>query len=95
MNNEESLQELLCALSSDKHFLVDPVTLDNCKHSFCKSCLEKEKVNLNAIECKICGITTEPNSTNNSQHTQGSGAYLPCRQIGKCLTNVFKNFIRK
>jgi hypothetical protein len=36
MISTELLEDLICASSGDKHFLIDPITLSKCGHSICK-----------------------------------------------------------
>lgn len=58
MIKEETLKNLLCALSDSKHFSIDPIILSKCGHSVCKSCLATEE-NIQSIKCKLCGLITE------------------------------------
>ena len=58
MVSTEILNEFICALSDDKHFLINPIPLSKCGHSVCKNCLPNE-TNVQSIECKKCGIITE------------------------------------
>ena len=49
------LSELVCAKSaSAKHFVKEPITLNNCGHSICKDCLSCPP-----IICEKCGNVTE------------------------------------
>jgi hypothetical protein len=52
----DSLQDFQCALSVDKHFIIEPINLINCGHSVCKTCLPKG--NITEIKCKKCGFIT-------------------------------------
>ena len=56
MINEDSLQEFKCALSTKPHYLVQPITLNNCGHSVCKSCLPNSKI---TVKCITCCVETE------------------------------------
>ena len=57
MISTETLDEFKCALSEEKHFLINPITLSKCGHSVCKNCLPN---GVDAYKCKICGeITTD------------------------------------
>jgi hypothetical protein len=58
MINEETLNELQCASSHEKHFIVEPITLAKCGHSICKSCIPKY---VKEIKCCICGLISEQN----------------------------------
>lgn len=52
MLSEETLQALQCAMSSDSHFVKQPLSL-SCGHSVCKKCVpatEKKQ-----LKCKLCG----------------------------------------
>ena len=56
MISTELLEDLKCALSEEKHFLINPITLSKCGHSVCKNCLPKDGDD--SIRCKTCGVTT-------------------------------------
>ena len=56
MITEECLKELYCAVSHEKHFITNPITLSNCGHSVCHKCLPKEAT---LIRCKICDVETK------------------------------------
>ena len=58
MISTELLEDLICASSGDKHFLIDPITLSKCGHSVCKNCLPND-TKVHSIECKKCGMKTE------------------------------------
>jgi hypothetical protein len=75
------LEELECAASEEKHFIIDPITLPNCGHSVCKNCLLKEKSN--SIKCNKCGVITEDFSK--FQITKGLKEILKL-----CLGNIFE-----
>jgi hypothetical protein len=57
MFEDEYLEEFKCALSENKHFIIEPITLIKCGHSACKGCFPEEKTNL--IKCKTCGVVSE------------------------------------
>jgi myo-inositol-1-phosphate synthase len=54
---EENLDEFKCALSEDKHFIVESILLIKCGHSACKVCLPND--NTNIIKCKTCDVVSE------------------------------------
>lgn len=54
---EENLDEFKCALSEDKHFIIEPILLIKCGHSACKACLPND--NTNIIKCKTCDVVSE------------------------------------
>ena len=56
MITHESSQEFQCAISNEKHFLIDPILLFNCGHCVCKTCIQDGEVT--SINCSICGIIT-------------------------------------
>jgi hypothetical protein len=58
MDSTETLDEFRCALSDDKHFLIDPIPLSKCGHSVCKSCLPND-TKVQSIKCNKCGVITE------------------------------------
>jgi hypothetical protein len=80
------LEELECAASEEKHFIIDPITLPNCGHSVCKNCLLKEKSN--SIKCNKCGVTTEDFSK--FQITKGLKEILKL-----CLGNMLRKISLK
>ena len=57
MVSQESLHDYQCAISNERHFLVDPILLVNCGHCVCKGCLQNGEMTL--INCSICGIASE------------------------------------
>ena len=77
MLSEETLTEFQCALSDDKHFIIEPITLANCGHSVCKSCLPNGK--LSSIKCAKCGIITNQD--------------LSKIQVSKALKQTLKYFL--
>jgi hypothetical protein len=81
MISDDSLQDFQCALADDKHFIIEPIPLINCGHSFCKNCLPKEKVI--SIKCKVCGLITEQD-LNNVAVSKGFKQALKL-----CLGNIF------
>ena len=62
MISDNNYPELECAISDDKHFFKEPITLTNCGHSICRECLPKNQQG--KIECKICGTVTERDLSN-------------------------------
>jgi hypothetical protein len=58
MESAEILEEFRCALSDDNHFLINPITLSKCGHSFCKNCLPND-TKVQSIKCLKCGVITE------------------------------------
>jgi hypothetical protein len=58
MVSTEILNEFICALSDDKHFLINPIPLSKCGHSFCKNCLPNDSY-VRSIKCKKCGVITK------------------------------------
>lgn len=52
MISDSTLSKFECALSSDRHFVCDPIKLNSCEHSACKKCLFPDLINL---ACAICG----------------------------------------
>ena len=57
MISEEILEELKCATSDEEHFIIEPISLNNCGHSICKKCMPKERVK--EIKCKLCGLVSQ------------------------------------
>ena len=51
--SEETLQSFQCGALTEKHFLINPVKLHNCKHFVCRDCMKNEKET--SIRCTICG----------------------------------------
>ncbi len=51
------MQDFQCALTDDKHFIIEPIVLTNCGHTVCKRCLSKSKTKL--INCRVCNVVTE------------------------------------
>jgi hypothetical protein len=64
MLTEEALETIECALSEEKHFLIEPITLNKCGHSICAKCLPSKSVE--KITCGICGIINEQDFANSS-----------------------------
>ena len=83
MISNEMLEEFKCALSEDKHFLIDPITLPNCGHSVCKNCLPNQQVS--SIKCKTCGVTTTEVDFSKIQITKAIKQALKL-----CLGNIFE-----
>ena len=82
MSFQDDLEELQCAYSDFKHFLIDPITLSNCGHSVCKNCLPNDKTC--SIKCKICNIVTEQDFSK----IQTSKALKQALKL--CLSNIFE-----
>jgi hypothetical protein len=60
MSNQTNLNKLKCAFPSDyDHFLIQPIKLDNCEHSVCKQCIQKNKNTL--IKCGVCSKKSKQN----------------------------------
>ena len=57
MVSQESLHDYQCAISNERHFLIDPILLVSCGHCVCKGCLQNGEITL--INCSICGIASE------------------------------------
>ena len=57
---EENFDDFKCALSDDRHFFIEPITLPNCGHAVCKDCLLLESLqsSVTSVKCKICGCET-------------------------------------
>ena len=49
--------EFKCALSNDKHYIVDPISFNHCPHFACKECLLNNRTYL--VECKKCKENSE------------------------------------
>jgi hypothetical protein len=49
MITNELIEELQCAFSNEKHFLIEPIPLTKCGHAVCKKCLPT-----GLITCKKC-----------------------------------------
>ena len=58
MDFQDSLDEFKCALSEDKHFIIQPIPLIKCGHAACKECFSSNAEN-NRIKCKICNIVSD------------------------------------
>ena len=60
-SDESCLSELICAksASANKHFVKEPITLNNCGHSICKDCLSRPP-----IKCEKCDKITERDMRN-------------------------------
>ena len=56
MASKEKIEELKCALSDDKHFLIKPISL-TCGHSICQSCIPDGHIG--EINCKICNLLSD------------------------------------
>ncbi len=60
MSKQNILNELKCAFPSDNdHFLIQPIKLDNCGHSVCKQCIQKNKNQ--KIKCNLCKTISKQN----------------------------------
>ncbi len=58
--HQDNFYELVCAKSADdKHFIKDPLTLNNCGHSICKDCLTNPP-----IKCGKCDQVTDRDLSN-------------------------------
>jgi hypothetical protein len=55
--DSENLDEFQCCLSSDKHFIIQPMTLRKCGHSACKECFPNH--NQKIIKCEKCNVVSE------------------------------------
>ncbi len=66
MISDGSFMEFECALSNDKHFIKEPITLSSCGHSVCRSCLPTNK-NDHQIKCKICAEVTARDLSNDKE----------------------------
>ena len=53
----EGLDKFQCCLSDDKHFIIQPITLNKCGHSACKECFPKD--NQKVIKCKKCEVVSD------------------------------------
>ena len=59
------LQQLLCCLSNDSHYVQEPIILKRCGHTCCSNCIPANRPS--EIKCK-CGVVTLIDSfSNNSQ----------------------------
>ena len=72
MNKEYSLESFLCALSSncETHFAINSISLANCGHNVCKSCIPG---NIKSVECALCGELSYNNDlckTETSSHSK-------------------------
>jgi hypothetical protein len=56
MISDENLEEFVCAFSSNKHFLKNPLKLPNCNHSVCKQCADEKIIDRS---CNICNVLVE------------------------------------
>jgi hypothetical protein len=84
MISAELLEELICASSGDKHFLIDPITLSKCGHSICKNCLPVNQVN--SIKCKSCGVITTDEDFSKIQVSKALKLTMKCH-----LGSIFKS----
>ena len=64
MDENNSLKDLMCGLGNDDHYVEEPITLTNCGHAVCRSCLIRLKTN--KIKC-ICGVTTDRDLRNDKE----------------------------
>ena len=64
MISDGSFVEFECALSTDKHFIREPITLSCCGHSVCRSCLPKNDF---IIKCNLCGLVTNRDLNNDKE----------------------------
>ena len=69
MISDGTFVEFECALSSDKHFIKEPITLSSCGHSVCRSCLPKTSINNDSviIKCNLCGEVTNRDLNNDKE----------------------------
>ena len=65
MISDGSFEEIVCALSNDKHYVETPMTLPDCGHTVCKSCLPFELNN--NTKCKICDTRITRNLKNDKE----------------------------
>ena len=56
MISDDRYEEIICGLSTNKHFVKNPIVLVECGHSACKNCVLNE--NSNQFICKICDTKT-------------------------------------
>jgi hypothetical protein len=82
MITEEILEELTCASSDERHFVIEPLNLSNCCHSICKSCISSEDIK--EIKCKLCGLVSKQDFTK----FQASNTLQKLLQT--CIGDVFK-----
>jgi hypothetical protein len=54
-----NLDEFTCCLSSDRHFIIQPMQLTKCGHLACKECFPK--FDKKGIQCKKCDVISEFN----------------------------------
>ena len=64
MISDGSFVEFECALSIDKHFIKEPITLSCCGHSVCRNCLPKTD---SIIKCNLCGLITNRDLNNDKE----------------------------
>ena len=81
MITEEILENLQCAVSDEEHFFIDPITLSNCGHSICQSCIQAGDTK---IKCKICNLITNQDFSK-VEISQGSKMAL-----NLCLSEIFQ-----
>ena len=82
MIREDILGELKCGSSNEKHFLIEPISL-NCGHSICKKCIPKD--NIKELKCHICGCVSKQDFSK-FQVSKGIQNLLKL-----CLEDVFKS----
>ena len=85
MISDGSYEELVCALSNDKHYLNQPILLTDCGHAACRNCLPKE-ITENA-KCKICNQKINRNLENDKIPL---GLHLYLKNSIEHLTNVIE-----
>ena len=85
MITEQILEELTCASSDERHFVIKPLNLNNCCHSICKSCISSEEIK--EIKCKLCGLVSKLDFTK----FQASNTLQKLLQT--CIGDVFNKLI--
>ena len=58
-NSSDAFKDFVCGFSVDDHFLQEPITLPNCGHNVCRSCIPKSE----SKRCN-CGVIVERDITN-------------------------------
>ena len=80
---EDNLEEFKCALSDDKHFIIQPIPLIKCGHAACKECFPSNVEN-NPIKCKICNIVSD------FDFKSASVSIALKKAIQRCLGDMFQ-----
>lgn len=58
--HDNRLEDLVCCLAEDRHFVIKPLFL-NCGHYVCKNCMSDGD---SIIKCKLCGKVNKLNVKN-------------------------------